>query len=135
MDTSISDSRPGSFSSAINPSGAPSSARLLQSLPTGATQVHVEFAMLLTPTDGTVEVAALHEVTAAGTTYGLFYREVSGAAAGRAPCAHGRWRLVRPDLAPWARLRRRGRAWTSTSMSPDLEARFVDVQHDGTRRS
>jgi hypothetical protein len=72
-------SPPGAFQSAINPTGAPASARLEESLPTLSPHVHVEFEMLLTPSDGTLELAAVHEVTSDGTTYGLFYREVASA--------------------------------------------------------
>jgi hypothetical protein len=70
-------SGPGSFLSAINPSGAPSSARLEETLPTQSPHVHVEFEMLLVPTDGQLELAVIHEVTKDGTTYGLYYREVA----------------------------------------------------------
>ncbi len=41
--------------------------------------MHVVFEMLLTPSDGTFELAAIHQVTADGTTYGLYYREVKSA--------------------------------------------------------
>lgn len=66
----------GSFLSAINPSGAPSSARLEETLPTQSPHVHIEFEMLLVPSDGQLELAVIHEVTKDGTTYGLYYREV-----------------------------------------------------------
>ena len=72
-------SLPGAFLSAINPGGAPSSARLLQAVPTQSPHVHVEVEMLLVPGSGTFELAVIHEVTADGTTYGLYCREVGGA--------------------------------------------------------
>ncbi len=75
----VAFSPPGAFLSAINPSGAPSSARLLQAVPTQSPHVHVEFEMLLAPSDGTFELAVIHEVVADGTTYGLYYREVASA--------------------------------------------------------
>jgi hypothetical protein len=71
-------SPPGSFLSAINPSGAPSSARLQESVPALSSHVHVAFAMLLQPTDGQFELCALHEVTQTGATSGLFYKEEGG---------------------------------------------------------
>jgi hypothetical protein len=70
-------SRPSSFLSSVNPTGAPSSARLEEGMPTFASHVHVEFEMLLVPSDGTLELGVVHEVTEDGTTYGLYYREVS----------------------------------------------------------
>jgi len=80
VSTVQSFSPPASFFSTVNPSGAPSSARLEENLLTTPSSVHIEFEMLLTPsTTGTLELAALHEVLADGTTYGLFYREVNGA--------------------------------------------------------
>ena len=42
-------SPPGAFASAINPSGAPSSARLLQTVPLQSASVHLEFEMLPGP--------------------------------------------------------------------------------------
>ncbi len=80
VDTSVSFSAPASFSSSVNPSDAPSSARLLQTVPTLSPHVHLEFEMLLPqPTDGTYELGVIHQVTANGTTYGLYLREVSQA--------------------------------------------------------
>jgi hypothetical protein len=72
-------SAPGALLSTVNPSGAPSSARLEETVPTQSPSVHVEFELLLVPSDGTFELAAVHEVTSDGTTYGLFYREVASA--------------------------------------------------------
>jgi hypothetical protein len=72
-------SAPGAFQSAVNPSGAPSSARLLQAVPTLSPHVHVEFEILLVPSDGTFELGVIHEVTPDGTTYGLYFREVNSA--------------------------------------------------------
>jgi hypothetical protein len=66
----------GALLSAVNPSGAPSSARLEQTVPTQSPHVHLEFEMFLVPSTGTFELGAIHEVTSDGTTYGLFYREV-----------------------------------------------------------
>jgi hypothetical protein len=74
--SSTAFSPPSSFSSAVNPGGAPSSARLLQTVPTQSPHVHAQFELLLTPSDGTFELGAIHQVTADGTTYGLYYREV-----------------------------------------------------------
>ena len=70
-------SPPGSFFAAINPSGAPSSARLLQTVPTSSTHVRIELEMLAAPGDGTIELAVIHEVVSDGTTYGLFYQSVN----------------------------------------------------------
>jgi hypothetical protein len=72
-------SPPSSFLSAINPSGAPSSARLLENVATLSPHVHVDVEMLLTPSDGTFELVVIHQVVANGTTYGLYYREVDSA--------------------------------------------------------
>lgn len=73
----VAYSLPGSFLSAVNPSGAPASARLLQTVPTQSPHVHVAFEMLLTPSDGNFELCVLHEVTPGGVTYGLYYKEVA----------------------------------------------------------
>ncbi|HEY8090577.1 MAG TPA: hypothetical protein VIF09_22100 [Polyangiaceae bacterium] len=75
----VAFSPPGSFLSAINPSGAPASARLLKALPTQTTHVHIGFEMLLVPSDGNFELAKVHQVTSDGTTYGLSYNEVASA--------------------------------------------------------
>ncbi len=77
--TAMAFSPPSAFQSAVNPSGAPASARLLQALPTASPHVRLEFEMLLAPSDGTFELAVIHEVIGDGTTYGLFYREVGSA--------------------------------------------------------
>lgn len=71
-------SAPGAFLSAINPVNDPLSARLLENVPTLSPHVHVEFEMMLVPSDGTFELAVIHQV-ANDTTYGLFFREVSSA--------------------------------------------------------
>jgi hypothetical protein len=73
LDT-VAFSSPGSFLSAINSSDAPATARLSQSLPVLASRVHIEFEMLLAPGPGSIEIAAVHEQTPDGTTYGLFYK-------------------------------------------------------------
>jgi hypothetical protein len=78
VDTAAAFSPPGSFLSTINPGGAPSSARLLQSTPTGAQHIHVAFEFSVTQSGGTLELCAVHQVTSDGSTYGLFYREVGG---------------------------------------------------------
>lgn len=70
-------SPPGSFFAAINPSGAPASARLLQAVPTTSPHVRVELEMLAAPGDGTIELAVIHETAPDGTTYGLFYQSVN----------------------------------------------------------
>lgn len=77
--TDASFSPPGSFLSTINPSGAPSSARLLQVVPNDSPTVHVDLQILLTPQTGTLELAVIHQVTPDGLTYGLYYREVDSA--------------------------------------------------------
>jgi hypothetical protein len=71
-------SAPGAFLSAVNPIDDPLSARLLENVPTSSPHVHVEFEMSLIPSDGTFELAVIHQV-ANDTTYGLFFREVSSA--------------------------------------------------------
>ncbi len=71
-------SAPGAFSSAVNPISDPLSARLLENVPTMSPHVHVELEMLLVPSDGTFELAVIHQV-ANDTTYGLFFREVASA--------------------------------------------------------
>jgi hypothetical protein len=66
------------FSSIRSSNGSPASARLLQFVPTLAPRVHMEFEMLLEPTNGDFEICALHETTNAGVTYGVFYKEIDG---------------------------------------------------------
>jgi hypothetical protein len=68
-------SPPGAFFSTINPVDDQLSARLLENVPTTSPHVHVELEMMLVPSDGTFELAVIHQV-ANDTTYGLFFREV-----------------------------------------------------------
>jgi hypothetical protein len=74
LDTSLSFSPPASFLSTVNTNDAPASARLQESLPLLSTHAHVTFEMLLGPGAGSFELAAVHEVTSDGVTYGLFYK-------------------------------------------------------------
>jgi hypothetical protein len=122
-------SAPSAFFSAVNPSGAPSSARLLQAVPTFTTpHVHVEFEMLLTPSDGTFELAAVHQVTADGTTYGFYYREVKNALQVQLRALTSDGTLVDqswPIGAP-------STGWVRVDMDIDVSASgTLTVQHDG----
>jgi hypothetical protein len=130
--TNDSYSPPAAFSSAINPSDAPSSARLLENLPTESSEVHVEFEMLLTSSSetGTIQLAVVHEVTSDGTTYGLYYQEVNGAlqAELRALLSDGStydqsWPIGNPPTS-----------WTRVDMDMSLldDGGAFTVQQDGT---
>jgi hypothetical protein len=129
IDTTNWFSYPAAFQSAVNPSGAPASARLLENLPIDAAHVHAEFEMLLTPTSqGTLQLCVVHQVIADGTTYGLYYQEVNGAleAQLRALQADGTTYDQRfPIGAPPT-------AWTHVTIDMDMgDAGAFTVQHEG----
>ena len=75
----VAFSPPSAFLSAVDPSTDRSSARLQQSLPLQASRVHLEMRMLVAATAGDYELCALHEDTAQGVNYGIFYKLEGGA--------------------------------------------------------
>jgi hypothetical protein len=70
---------PGAFLSAVDPSTDKSSARLQQTLPIQAARMHLEMRMLVSATAGVYELCALHQDTAQGVNYGIFYKLQGGA--------------------------------------------------------
>ena len=68
----------GSFLSAFDlGSSIPASARLKASTSLQATEIKIQFEMLLEPSDGSLELCVIHQ-TVGDVTYGLFYKEDNG---------------------------------------------------------
>ena len=75
---SVAFSGPGSMLSAITTDDVPASARLEETVPFQATQLHVELEMLLPSGGGPFELCAIHESSPGAPDYGLFYKEEKG---------------------------------------------------------
>ncbi len=74
----VAYSAPSSFLSRVNTTDGQASSRLQQSVPITALRVHIEFRMLLAPSDGDYELCVLHQDSLEGVTYGVFYKLTDG---------------------------------------------------------
>lgn len=124
----VAYSPPSAFLSAVDPSTDRSSARLQQSLPLQASRMHLEMRMLVAATAGDYEVCALHQDTAQGVNYGIFYRLVGGALLLDVRTLSGDGGVtskVYPVGAP-------SKTWMHVVIDVDLGAsEHLTLQHDG----
>jgi hypothetical protein len=124
----VAYSPPAAFFSAVDPTTTHSSARLQEALPLLASRVHVELRMLVAPEAGDYELCVVHEDTAQGINYGVFYKLIAGnlVVDVRAPADGGVPGARSFALGPPAA------SWMHVVLDVDLgDPGHVTVQHDG----